>query len=336
MATTYIRPDATLPAIAENGGRAEMSPGEIGQGWSTTSQTRPPAARFNTKDFLTSSAVKYLCRVGVAEYSSDEQYQGLGMCIGRDGSVYWNLQPSQGIDPVGDQSGHWEKMPCRVHDAQELIAALIAGLVGNFLTEETANQFYMRLGSAPTWAEADARYMQIVNGATMQWVLDQLANYATNGNAQAWANNAENNSNNRSDGLVANEANRTNGLVESTRANLQAQIDALRTTGDISHNNVTGQRFWNNTYQNNDPQGRTMEVSGWGTTGGGSTGLLYVYFGLPTDGGANREKFRTQFTATMNGWAAGFNFIVPRGCFYRITVSGTLQGTPQQWTETLW
>jgi hypothetical protein len=191
---TYIRPDATLPAIAENGGRADMSPTEIGQGWSTTSQTRPPAERFNTRDFLNSSAVKYLCRLGVAEYSPAESYQGLGMCIGSDGSVYWNLAPSTGINPVGDVTGHWERMPCRVHDAQNLINAMIAGL--GFLTYALADARYMQLGTAPTWDQVRAEFATFAwvqaNFPTFQWVLDQLANYATNANAQAWANNAQN------------------------------------------------------------------------------------------------------------------------------------------------
>ena len=117
---TYTRPDATYPAIAEDGGRTPMSPADVGAGWSTVSQTRPPAATFNARDYLTSSATKYLCRLGVAEYSHDEQYQGLGTCIGSDGSFYWNLVACQGIDPVGDLTGHWEKMPVRLRDAQSL------------------------------------------------------------------------------------------------------------------------------------------------------------------------------------------------------------------------
>ena len=117
---TYTRPDATYPAIAETGGRTPMSPADVSAGWSTSSQTRPPAATFNARDYLTSSGLKYLLRLGVAEYSPDESYQGLGTCVGSDGSFYWNLTPCQGIDPVNDSSGHWEKMPVRLRDAQSL------------------------------------------------------------------------------------------------------------------------------------------------------------------------------------------------------------------------
>ena len=124
-AANYPRPDATFPAIAEHGGRVDMSPDEIGEGWSTTSQTRPPAIKFNSKDWYVSSAMKYICRLGVAEYSPDEIYQGLGMCVGSNGSVYWNLAPCTGIDPVGDATGHWELMPCRRHDAEALIRYIV-------------------------------------------------------------------------------------------------------------------------------------------------------------------------------------------------------------------
>lgn len=129
MATTYTRPDATYPAIAEDGGRTPMSPADVGAGWSTSSQTRPPAATFNAKDYLTSSAIKYLLRLGVAEYSETEQYQGLGLCIGSNGSVYWNLIACQDVDPVTDAGGHWEKTAIRRADAAELIGNVTGGVI---------------------------------------------------------------------------------------------------------------------------------------------------------------------------------------------------------------
>ncbi len=125
----YTRPDATFPAIAESGVRAALSPAEIGAGWSTTSQTRPPADDFNAHDYYTSAAMKYLCQVGVAEYSATEQYRGLGLCIGSNGSVYWNLVACKGIDPVTDVTGKWEKTAIRRADCAELIGNVTGGVI---------------------------------------------------------------------------------------------------------------------------------------------------------------------------------------------------------------
>lgn len=129
MATMYTRPDATYPAVAEDGGRTAMSPADVGAGWSTSSQTRPPAATFNAKDYITSSAVKYLLRLGVAEYSPTESYQGLGLCTGSNGSIYWNLSPCTGIDPVTDEQGFWEKTAIRRADCAELIGNVTGGVI---------------------------------------------------------------------------------------------------------------------------------------------------------------------------------------------------------------
>ena len=125
----YIRPDATFPAIAESGVRTAMSPSDVGAGWSTTSQTRPPAADFNARDFYTSAGLKYLLRLGIAEYSPTESYQGLGLCTGSNGSVYWNLIACTGIDPVTDASGRWEKTAIRRADCAELIGNVTGGVI---------------------------------------------------------------------------------------------------------------------------------------------------------------------------------------------------------------
>jgi hypothetical protein len=163
--STYVRPDATLPAIAEFGGRASMSANEIGNGWSTTSQTRPPADKFNERDFLTSSAMKYLCRLGIAEYSPDESYQGRGMCIGSNGSIYWNLVPCQGVDPVSDTMGYWEKCPVRYHDAQDLIA----GMAGGFLTMAQAQAAFVDWGTF--WNNINAHWAHITQAEqNIDWV----------------------------------------------------------------------------------------------------------------------------------------------------------------------
>jgi hypothetical protein len=126
---TYTRPDATYPAVAEDAVRTPMSPADVGAGWSTSSQTRPPAATFNARDYLTSSAVKYLLRLGVAEWSPTESYQGLGLCIGTNGSVYWNLVPCVNVNPVTDVSGKWEKTAIRRADAAELIGNITGGVI---------------------------------------------------------------------------------------------------------------------------------------------------------------------------------------------------------------
>ena len=125
----YTRPDATFPAIAENGVRTAMSPADVGAGWSTTSQTRPPAADFNARDFYSSAGLKYLLRLGVAEYSPTESYQGLGLCAGSNGSVYWNLIACTGVDPVTDTTGKWEKTAIRRADCAELIGNVTGGVI---------------------------------------------------------------------------------------------------------------------------------------------------------------------------------------------------------------
>lgn len=140
----YTRPDATFPAIAESGVRTAMSPSDVGKGWSTTSQTRPPAADFNARDFYTSSAMKYLLRLGVAEYSPTENYQGLGLCIGSNGSVYWNLIACNGVDPVTDLTGKWEKTAIRRADCAELIGNVTGGVIPETLNLLKGNN----LGSA--------------------------------------------------------------------------------------------------------------------------------------------------------------------------------------------
>lgn len=244
----YTRPDATYPAIAENGGRASMSPAQVGAGWSTSSQTRPPADQFNARDYLTSAAIKYLCRLGVAEYSSSETYQGLGMCIGSNGSVYWNLRPSTGVDPVNDATGTWEKMPVRLADAQALISQMQSTL--NFLTKAQADSLYMAIGSGLTPAQADATYLRITDAqasyATMQWVQTQLGNYATNSNAQTWANNAQNNAqayaDSRDQAIQANlqgQINSNNSRDDGQDgqiANLQNQINGMALSGSLQSN----------------------------------------------------------------------------------------------------
>jgi len=201
--STYTRPDATFPAVAEHGGRADMSAVEIGAGWSTETQTRPPAAKFNARDFITSAAVKYICRLGVAEYSPDESYQGLGMCIGSNGSVYWNLVPCTGVDPVGDASGYWELMPCRRHDAEALIRYIVMDMIGGYgyLTEGMADLLYLRITDAEAYyarmnwvGDYVSQYVAgqrheleqwtLGNFALQSWVHEILGNYATH----AWTN----------------------------------------------------------------------------------------------------------------------------------------------------
>jgi hypothetical protein len=151
------------------------------------------------------------------------------MCIGSDGSVYWNLVPSTGINPVGDSSGHWERMPCRVHDAQNLINSMIAAL--GFLTYALADARYMQLGTAPTWDQANATFATFgwvsANFATFQWVLDQLGNYATNANAQAWANNAQNAATGYTDWRLGDVQGYLQGQIDAINNNLNNQVNAI-------------------------------------------------------------------------------------------------------------
>jgi hypothetical protein len=187
--STYVRPDATLPAIAEFGGRADMSPQEIGYGWSTTSQTRPPADRFNTRDFLNSAAVKYLCRLGIAEWSPDEQYQGRGLVIGSNGSVYWNLTPCTGVDPTTDGGGYWELTAVRAHDAMNLMG----GALGGFLTMSQAQSLFVDWGTFNS--TRDLHWSHITSAeSNIDWINGRTtALEGWRNDLQNWANGADSN-----------------------------------------------------------------------------------------------------------------------------------------------
>jgi hypothetical protein len=246
-AANYPRPDATFPAIAEHGGRVDMSPDEIGEGWSTTSQTRPPAIKFNSKDWYVSSAMKYICRLGVAEYSPDEIYQGLGMCVGSNGSVYWNLAPCTGIDPVGDATGHWELMPCRRHDAEALIRYIVMDMIGGYgyLTEGMADLLYLRITDAEAYyarmnwvGDYVSQYVAgqrheieqwtLGHFALQSWVEERLANYATNEHAQNLANNAQNAANAHTEARLASYATNDHAqyLANTAQNNAQSLANA--------------------------------------------------------------------------------------------------------------
>ena len=88
--------------------------------------------------------MKYLLRLGIAEYSPNESYQGLGLCTGSNGSVYWNLIACKGVDPVTDASGHWEKTAIRRADCAELIGNVTGGTIPETLNLLKGNN----LGSA--------------------------------------------------------------------------------------------------------------------------------------------------------------------------------------------
>jgi hypothetical protein len=140
MAQNYQRPDPTIPGWCDTGEAVQPQSDDIAAGW-PDSQIPPSRQEFNWLDKQQDSALRYLCRVAIAEYHPAEQYQGFGLCIGSNRSVYWNLQPCSGIDPVFDNTGRWELTNIRISDAD-----------ARYLTKSGATELYL------TQAQGDARY----------------------------------------------------------------------------------------------------------------------------------------------------------------------------------
>jgi hypothetical protein len=140
MAPNYQRPDPTLPGWCDTGEAVQPQNDDIAAGW-PASQVPPSRQEFNWLDKQQDASIRYLTRVAIAEYHPAEQYQGFGLCIGSNRSVYWNLQPCSGIDPVFDNSGRWELTNIRISDAD-----------ARYLTKAGATSLYL------TQAQGDARY----------------------------------------------------------------------------------------------------------------------------------------------------------------------------------
>jgi hypothetical protein len=304
----YVRPDATFPAIAEFGGRATMSPNEVGQGWSTTSQTRPPADKFNTRDFMNSAAVKYLCRLGLAEWSPDEEYQGRGLCIGSNGSVYWNLLPCKGINPVTDTMGYWELTPVRAHDALNLFA----GQLGGFLTRAVADTLYVdwntfnqtagNLSGRLDGAEGNINWINGRTGALEGWRND-VQNWINgrNGNFDElfWWRDYHSGQINDLYGR-ANTADANIGTVNGRVDAVNQRVDGLTPTGDLSGNGWT--RL---------PNGLILKwQQGGATSANGSTqttwfsppfpqACIFASINMRHAGGGNQGAYPS---ATITGW----------------------------------
>jgi hypothetical protein len=320
MATNYVRPDATFPADSEFATVDDLSPAEMGAGWDTESQALPTAQEFNRRQQYTSLGMKYLCQKGIAEYDPNEGYQGIGMCIGSNGSVYWNRVACTGIDPVTDVTGaYWELLPIRVADAKALIAAFGDG---RYLTQAAGDARYMLIGSGGiSQAFADATYLRITDAAatyaTMAWVGQQLAAYATTQAAQTMANTAQGNA------IATSEAytNQQLGPVNTTLANLQAEIDAINAKPGVSGTptDVTGARAYNGIYMNANPYPIFVSVVGHVNNGGD---VMFAYIGNASPPGMLCAGTSRLNAGGNSNYPFSVAFIVPPGWFYQVQVSG--------------
>ncbi|HEY1646291.1 MAG TPA: hypothetical protein VGF75_08110 [Candidatus Saccharimonadales bacterium] len=103
----------------------------------------------------------------------------------------------------------------------------------------------------------------------------------------------------------------------------------LRKLAASTISDATGSRVYGTTYQNTSKQ--MMQVSGWGTTSGSSTGILS--FGLGPSSAVTR--WQNVNTASVSTDPVGFIFNVPPGWFYEINISGDISGTVGGWHEML-
>lgn len=82
---------------------------------------------------------------------------------------------------------------------------------------------------------------------------------------------------------------------------------------------VTGSRSFGSIFQNTT--GQEMLVTGWGITTGGLTSELSALIDTVNPPIAN--PWGDEYTASVSGGKAGFNFTVPNGYFYELVLSGT-------------
>lgn len=168
----YNRPDPTLPAWCDTGEAVQPQNSDISTGW-PSSQVPPSRQEFNWLDKQQDAAIRYLCRVGIAEYHHGESYQGFGLVIGSNRSVYWNLQPCSGVDPVFDNTGKWELTPIRISDAD-----------ARYLTKAGASSMYL------TQAQGDARYQLQANMSAFVTYVAGDGRYAMKADLQNYVSNA--------------------------------------------------------------------------------------------------------------------------------------------------
>jgi hypothetical protein len=155
----YIRPDPLQPGWCDTGEAVKPQDTDIATGW-PPDQIPPSRQEFNWLDKQQDAGIKYLCRVGISEYANAEEYQGLGLVIGSNGSVYWNLRACSGIDPVYDNAGYWELTPIRLSDADARYLTII-NAAGLYLTEAQGDARYAfktDLAAFITYPAGDARY----------------------------------------------------------------------------------------------------------------------------------------------------------------------------------
>jgi hypothetical protein len=160
MAIRYLRPDPTQPGWADSGEAVRPATADIAIGW-PASQIPPSRQEFNWLDKQQDAAIKYILRTGIAEWRATELYQGVGLAIGSNGSVYWNLLECTGIDPVFDNTGAWEITNIRLSDGDARYITWSGGL-GMFLTQAQGDARYQLradMGAYLTRLQADDLYV---------------------------------------------------------------------------------------------------------------------------------------------------------------------------------
>lgn len=269
MGVIYNRPDPTQPAWGESGEQVKPTNADISIGWPAT-QIPPSRQEFTWLDSQQDKAIRYLCRVGIAQWDQNETYQGFGLAIGSNGSVYWSLQPSQGIDPVFDNGTAWELTNVRLADGDARYVTIAGGMyltqsqadgryqlradMTNFMRFVDGDQRYLlanQTGQFVTFPTGDLRYALRSDLANYETVAHAAATYlrivdaantflTSSGSAQAFLTIAD--ANNRFAQAATNAANDATAKMNNAIATVMAMMPSIQRVD--TNNGSTMQGNW--------------------------------------------------------------------------------------------
>lgn len=112
--------------------------------------------------------------------------------------------------------------------------------------------------------------------------------------------------------------------------NISPAANPCNVTSATQSANLAGSRSFGSTFQNTT--GKTMYVSGYGITPGGSGTSQMNCFDGPSS--ATSPLGCGQSNSTVAGGHTAFSFIVPNTYFYEVTFTGTDVGSLSVWVET--